>query len=688
MQEYVREINIRLILKAIKINIKTLLFFMAILLVMLAGLIFFVYTFHNSVYYTVGAVQINNNNPNYANEQSISMDNNNRDNIINTNVIMATQSEIQEALIKSGYTLEPVIKENHLDIRQKQIHLSIMDRINRIFCADNPANKWKDKYCKFDPNALVIDTFNVSPEYLNKKFTLKVTAEDSYSLYLQESYVFSAKVGKTVTNGGISIGIKSIKASTGSQFSISQVSMDRAIKDLSANITIEPIVVGKNFVPPITGILKISLLGNKPAVQARIVNDIIDQLKSTALTQQSIVLDTSINFVESQIGVVLDKLQQSQNNMVDFQSSHNIVSLDEQQKDYIQQLTALEQNILDNKITITQFSKLYASKHPVMIDLYTQQESLMKKKASIDSALQKLPKSGAVFLNLKRNLEVYQQLYTFLLNKKQDLKMKLSGLTSPVKVLYYASRNVGPVTDTFSPKLIAGAIFIVIVLIIILFFHIIFIDNNDPWFISTRLKSSLLTIFPYRPKNRDTIYHSVEITISYLLGQGENLTINVGSISKASGKTFIISALFKYLSAVNKRCLYVSFGYDSEYIPLAQVIHQLKQNANLANITNLKINVQDTVNSMLFLELSSYLEAWFDFIFIESFALEKSAMFFNLLKASDVSFIIAGPDDTKNKIEWLANDMNNLNLFPNKIIYNSPKKNFIKSIFSVESYNK
>jgi|GEM_PF-3780712 len=689
MSDYVREINLPLILKAMKINAKILLLLFFGLFALLFALTVFIHDCQKKAYSTAGAVQINNYSQTDTIEQNISAEGTNKE-VITNGAIMATQSEIEEALIKSGYILELVVRKNHLDTSLVPISFPLISEICHELGIADVVNKLSASYYKARTDSLIISSFNVEQEYLNARFTLQVTSPDTYELYLGKNHILSGKVGKNESNMGVTILITAISVSNASRFLLSKISMDKATSDLSSELMVEPVIVGKNFVPSITGILKISMVGDKPKLQAQLINDIINQLKTTSFRQQSTILLASIGFVESQIVSVSHKLTQSQADMVAFQSSHNIISLDEQQKEYIGELSKVEQDILENKIAVTQFSKLYASKHPVMIDLYTQQNSLIKKKAKVDDLLQKLPHNGAIYLNLKRNLDVYQQLYTFLLKKEQDLKLKSSSLLSPVKILYYASPDVGPATDNLSPALIAVIIFIVLVVISVLFFYIVFLDNNDPWLMSKLSQIPLLAVFPYCPKRKNTISRSLDVTRSYLLHQNENslLIVNIGSMASGAGKSFIISALMNQLEAVNKKCLYITFGLSSEFISLAGIIKQLRQSAALANITKLKINVNDTVDSELLLELATYLTKEFDFIFMEAWSIDKSAVFFNLAKVANVSILITVPQDTRNKIEWLINDMNNLKVFPDQIIYNNPRNTIIKSLFSVESYNK
>jgi hypothetical protein len=122
---------------------------------------------------------------------------------------------------------------------------------------------------------------------------------------------------------------------------------------------------------------------------------------------------------------------------------------------------------------------------------------------------------------------------------------------------------------------------------------------------------------------------------------------------------------------------------------LSEIILKLEQQGLLKanNFNELNINLLSAMDNSLILKLISYLTE-FDFIFIESPSVEESALFLHLSQITKESILIVSPRDTRNKLEWLINDIINLNANITQIIYNSPKKTIIKSLYAVESYHK
>ena len=699
MEEYIREITLPHILKTLKINLRVL----SIIIIALSILFIMLFMVNNKrqhkIYKAVGAIEVNNYVPNnnFANQEITS--NANSTSLVNANGL-ATRSEVEEALIDAGYILIPVIHKNQLDISVDQ-KKSLLDGLISTYCrivysnADsakiNPNEKSMASYCDLKTGTLTVSKFDVSPELLNKEFIIKVIDDNNYQLLSNDNILLTGKVGESKSITGLKIQVKSITAGKGREFIVSKNSMDNAIKDLTQEVAVEPVIVGKNFVPPVTGVVKISMIGDRPELQAKVINDIIDELKSTALMQQNTELRGSINFVGTQIQIISAKLAKSQAEMVAFQAKNNIISLDNQERQYVSDQAAIAQSILENTIELNQFSTLYGKKHPLMVDLYTQRDFLLAKQTKIDKELKKLPANEALYVNIKRNLDVYEQLYSFLLNKEQDLKMKLSSFSSPVEILYYASPYIAQVNQNMTARTLAFGLLGMFIMTVIIFLSVVFLTSGDPWLVSTLTQVPLLTIFPFCKMNFKQMMRSVELTTSYILkhtNKTKGNVINFGGITSQSGKTLIIKQLIKSLSILDKKCVYINFG-TSEKFQISSKINEQLTNASqneILGLVEININLVSAMNDIWMLELFSKLNC-FDFIFVECPPTEQSTLFLTLSRMVDQSIMIVSAKDNRNKINWLINEINSIKAEINQIIYNNPKYTLIKSIFSIESYN-
>jgi hypothetical protein len=267
--------------------------------------------------------------------------------------------------------------------------------------------------------------------------------------------------------------------------------------------------------------------------------------------------------------------------------------------------------------------------------------------------------------------------------------MKRSSLFSPVDILYYASPNVAATHEGISAQLIAVVLVVIFFIVIIIFLNFVLFGNTDPWLMSELSKIPLLTVFPYVHDSKRN--RSLELTAAYLLHKATTkaFVVNISNISHYSGKTFIIHGLIKYFNLLNKKCLHIHFNKDGSPIMLSELILKLEQQNLIKanNFSELNLDRLSAMDNTLILKLISYL-AEFDFIFIESPSVEESTLFLQLSQITKESILIISPRDTRNKLEWLINDILNLGANITQIIYNNPKKTIIKSLYAVESYHK
>lgn len=697
MHEYVREITLTLIVKTIRVNAK--LFFS--LLVLVSLIIVLVFSTINSrvpvQYQTAGLVRINNYGPDTTADQQIV--DTSKSNNMPSGASLAARSEIEAALLPTEYILGPVIEKNHLNI---QVGITLLPVFEKVLSKFYPGSEMNNPFYKNTPYAFGYETLNVSvfdiePQYLNKGFKVVILGEDTYKLLFGQKYILTGTVGKVESGDGITIKVDSMDGDKGVQFSLQKNSMDKSIADLASLIDVDQVAAGKKIISPITGLLKISMTGTNPVIQSHIINDIMDQLKQLALEQQVKVLESSINFVENQIIKVNKSLKDSQTALVSFQTVNSVINLNSQATETIHDLSATEQNIVENEIAIIQYSALYTKNHPLMISLFKRRDELASNKQDLIKRLNKFPKNESMYLYLKSNLDVNQQLYLFLLNKDQDLKIKFSSISNPVEILNYAPSDVVPIVNKVTLKSIAGLLGIILVCMIVIVMNLLFWGNSDPRMMPELIKTPLLAVIPHLGSPQGTKAHrSFELVISYLLQKHQaanrNLVVNMGSITEASGKSFITSMIIQYMNRMGKKSLFIKFGLGDSFKTIPNIISQIQQvehkEVGLDEYLGLEIDVISAMDDKMMQELLSHLKG-FDFIFLSATPILKSALFLTLSNVAMENILVVSPKDTRNKLELCIDDFKNLNVKLDRIIFNNPRKTFIKSVYLLlyDSYN-
>ncbi len=87
----------------------------------------------------------------------------------------------------------------------------------------------------------------------------------------------------------------------------------------------------------------------------------------------------------------------------------------------------------------------YTNEHPVMQQMNAQLGAINKRIAELDGTLKRLPELQRQYLQLFREVEVKQQLYTGLLNSYQQLRIAKAGEIGNVRIVDTAVEPIEPI---------------------------------------------------------------------------------------------------------------------------------------------------------------------------------------------------------------------------------------------------
>lgn len=683
-KDYVREVGLSTLAKSIKINFKLILMVLVPFMIVAVTLIVIKNQRQISKFTTMGVIQVNNINPlTYSDLPSLDPNDSSTYNGSISSSSLSTNSEAIASLLTTDFILNDIIVENHFDI---DVQLLKGDGF-----LDNLKASFGSSGAQVYPN---ISKFDVSHKYYNHKLKLVFMSPSQYVLYDNFAKISSGIVGQQLVTKDITLLVDSYSGNPKQKFVIIKNSVDAVIANLVKQIKVEPVVIMKKSSQSDTGIINISITDVNPVRQALLINDIIEEVRTKSWERQRQNLKQSIEFIENQTVRAKRAMDMAQESLVAFQSAHNIINLNDQAKNDLITVTDLDLKILDKQITIDQYKSLYTADHPLMIGLRKQRDLLKEKRDEMYADLMTLPSSQATFATLKNDMDVNQQLYLLLLNKEQNLKIKYSGITSPVDVLTYASSDVAPITVPLSAKVMASSLAGILMMEIFFVLWFTVWMTGDPYLLPHLIDSKLLAIVPHlrnKKKGIDYRHPGFNVINAYFLrklseSRKSNVCCNFGSINQGSGKTFIIDAISNYFTRRDKRVLHISFGSSHEFMSLNEIDQYLDEDLGFSDLclkkVNLKISIQNSMDIMSFKQLLRRVSN-FDFVFIESWAILDSQVFMNMSKLVDENIIVSEPGDTPGLVKLMADGFSNLDISVSRIIYNHPTKPLLNSVYSI-----
>lgn len=218
--------------------------------------------------------------------------------------------------------------------------------------------------------------------------------------------------------------------------------------------------------------------------------------------------------------------------------------------------------------------------------------------ASIEAEVQKLPITERQLINIQRNFNINDQIYTFLLQKRAEAGITKASNTSDHKILDTArAENAALVKPKVSMNyiigLLLGAMFPLILLLIMEFFNAKISDRNE---LMNHLKVPILgdighkegiTEIPVTENPKSSLtesFRALRTNLQFMFTDAGSKVIAVSSAVSGEGKTFC---------AVNLACIFAMAGKKTLLISLdlrRPKVHRIFNLDNTEGITTFLID--------------------------------------------------------------------------------------------------
>ncbi|MGA6878188.1 polysaccharide biosynthesis tyrosine autokinase [Acinetobacter sp. AND/436] len=351
----------------------------------------------------------------------------------------SAQAEIE--ILKSRLVLGTVIEHLNLNIRINGTEDSFW---NRLLNKHEYDSEYSGKSVLFKDNQKSFDvrSFEI-PNYYRDKSLLLSFAEGQYHLTdsATEQVVFSAPLNQTSQlqseYGLWKVGIYS-QDSFDATYRIQKQSLPAAVRSLLANYSVTE--KGK-----ITGVLSLNYQGSDKQYITQVLNAILVAYSQQNIERRSAETEQTLKFLEDQLPELKQQLDEAEREFNKFREKYNTVDITKESDLYISQSINLETTKASLEQKIAETSAKYTDEHPAMQQMHAQLMAVNKKIAELDNTLNRLPELQRQYLQLFREVEVKQQLYTALLNSYQQLRIAKAGEIGNVRIVDTAVEPIAPI---------------------------------------------------------------------------------------------------------------------------------------------------------------------------------------------------------------------------------------------------
>lgn len=498
------------------------------------------------------------------------------------------QAEIE--ILKSRLVLGTVIQNLHLDLIISGTENSFTDR---LFSPHEYATEYKNKSVIFKDNekSFEIRQFSVPAKFRDQDLSLsfqdnQITLTDLKT----EQVILNTKLNQANSLRTVD-GQWDISIFTRDQFKenylIQKQSLPAAVDSILANYSVAE--KGK-----MTGVLGLNYQGQDKEHITQVLNAILAAYSHQNIERRSAESAQTLKFLDEQLPDLKQQLDVAEREFNKFRQQFNTVDVTKESELYLTQSITLETQKAELEQKVAEASAKYTNEHPVMQQMNAQLGAINNKIGELNTTLKKLPDLQRRYLQLYREVEVKQQLYTALLNSYQQLRIAKAGEIGNVRIVDTAVEPIEPI----KPKKLIVLILSLFVggflgTLLALLRNMMRSGIKDSTEIENNLDLPVYATVPRSPvqesrikllKKKKTIpvlavKHSDDIAIESLrsmrtaihfaLSSAKNNLIMISGPAPEVGKSFVSTNLATILAQSNKRVLIVDAdmrrGYLNKY---------------------------------------------------------------------------------------------------------------------------
>ncbi|WON79853.1 polysaccharide biosynthesis tyrosine autokinase [Acinetobacter sp. UGAL515B_02] len=498
------------------------------------------------------------------------------------------QAEIE--ILRSRLVVGTTIEKLNLDI-------SIQPKNNSVFQRLISVSNFETQYSsrgvsvENDTDRFDIQQFTVPNKYLNSALLLTLTDNKEITLtdLDKEEVVFKGKLNQNnilSTRDGL-WKVTIFGNSLQDEYVITKQALPTAVNNVLDSFSAAE--RGKQ-----TGVIGLSYQGNDKLQITNILNVILQTYKQQNIERSSAEKEQTLKFLDKQLPELKKDLDQAERQFNVFRQRYNTVDVSKESELYLTQSITLETQKAELQQKQAELSAKYTPEHPAMQEINAQLGAINSKIGELNGTLKRLPDVQRQYLQLYRDVEVKQQLYTALLNTYQTLNVAKAGEIGNVRIVDTAIEPVKPI----KPKkliILVLSIFVggFIGVMLALLRKMLRTGIKDSTQIENEFDLPVYATVPRSPvqesrikllkkkksipilaiKHGDDVaiesLRSMRTAIHFALANAKNNIISIAGPAPEVGKSFISVNLATILAQSNKRVLLIDAdlrrGYLNKY---------------------------------------------------------------------------------------------------------------------------
>lgn len=298
-----------------------------------------------------------------------------------------------------------------------------------------------------------VELLEVPPKWVEQDILVESRGDGNFTLTLPDESQIAGKVGTIIQDAkqGFALKLAALTAPAGREFTILHLSERKAIDAVRAGLSITE--RGRQ-----SAILEARIQNTDKSKAVAVLNAIAEAYVRQNIERSSAVAESSLEFINKQLPEAQKTLEAAEKALNDYRQQQQSVDLTFETENVLSQVTRIETELRALQSKEDEIKQRYKASHPIYQQLLAQRQRLQDDLVKLRGEVEALPETQKEVLNLTRDLELAQQIYTELLTRAQEVRVLKASTVGNVRIIDKAEASIAAVAPKKSMVLALGLI--------------------------------------------------------------------------------------------------------------------------------------------------------------------------------------------------------------------------------------
>ena len=336
----------------------------------------------------------------------------------------------------------------NIAINDRQFYTSLNDNVNIDTFRANLSETFKE--ISFSTNSFTNFLSFIKNNILPKRdqFDLHIeVVQNGYKIYKEDNKTVIreyVEYGETVQNEDFTLKINKLNYPKGTKIKLSYISENIPINFINNNLSISKISSLRRSQDG--SLLSVSFKNKSLELSKKIIDELNNIYLRQTIKINSTEAQKSLEFLDERIENIQENLEKDEIKLNEFKENNLSFDVNLEASSLLTKLSEIDKQIAALDIEETDLATKYQKTNPIYQTFLNKKKVLNDQKQALNQEISKLPDTQQEYINLFRNVEVGQTLYTELLNKQLEFSILEASTLGNLRIIdgAYFTKIVSP----------------------------------------------------------------------------------------------------------------------------------------------------------------------------------------------------------------------------------------------------